>query len=105
MDKEKLVHRFQELELFAFIKLIDSVPGASITSNFPKVEKHYSIVRNQRELEKLVEELSRKTLVAFDLETTSLEPHDAKIVGLSFSWEADQGVYVAVQFPEAGGDD
>ena len=105
IDKEKLTHRFQELELFAFIKLIDSVPGTGKAGNSPKIKKNYAIVRNQAGLEKLVEELSRKTLVAFDLETTSLEPHDAKIVGLSFSWEADQGVYVAVQFPEAGGDD
>lgn len=105
IDKEKLMHRFQELELFAFMKLIDSVPGASSAGNAPKIEKNYSIVRNYHELENLVNELSQQSMVAFDLETTSLEPHDAKIVGLSFSWEPNQAVYIAVQFPEAAGND
>ncbi len=105
IEKEKLTHRFQELEFFTFIKLLDSVPGAAGTAKLPIIKKHYDIVRDRPGLNALVKNLMQQKLVAFDLETTSLKPHDAQIVGLSFSWDINQGVYVAVHFPEAVGND
>lgn len=99
---ENLTHRFQELELFSFIKLLNDLPGVGAENTGESSNKTYTTVRNHAELKSLVETLTREKLVAFDLETTSLRPHDARIVGLSFSWKPDQGVYVAVEFPEAG---
>src|SRR5205807_147447 len=32
--------------------------------------------------------------------TTSLEPHDAELVGLSFCWQAGEAYYVALRGPE-----
>ena len=37
---------------------------------------------------------------AFDLETTSLEPLEAEIVGLAFSWQPGEAWYLAVRGPE-----
>ncbi|MCF7840620.1 MAG: DNA polymerase I, partial [Candidatus Marinimicrobia bacterium] len=84
--------------------MLNDLPGVG-SENSPTVKKDYTTVRNHAELKSLVQTLTQQKLVAFDLETTSLKPHDARIVGLSFSWKADQGVYVAVEFPEAGKDD
>ncbi|MCF7796195.1 MAG: DNA polymerase I [Lentisphaeria bacterium] len=102
---DNLTHRFQELELFSFIKLLSELPGVNSEHTGEAAKKNYTTVRNQTELKSLVEDLMGQDLVAFDLETTSLKPHDARIVGLSFSWEVDQGLYVAVDFPEAGKND
>src|SRR5262249_2092410 len=37
--------------------------------------------------------------IAFDLETTSLQPLEADIVGLAFAWEAGSAYYLAVRGP------
>lgn len=102
---DSLTHRFQELELFSFIKMLNDLPGVGSENSPTSAKKDYTTVRKHAELKALVKTLAQQKLVAFDLETTSLKPHDARIVGLSFSWKADQGVYVAVAFPEAGEED
>src|SRR5262249_53422370 len=37
--------------------------------------------------------------IAFDLETTSLAPLEAEVVGAAFSWEEGKGYYLAVRGP------
>jgi len=62
--------------------------------------KDYATVTDLPSLRQLAEELGRQERVSVDLETTSLEPRRARIVGFAFSWRADQGVYVATGGPE-----
>ena len=59
----------------------------------------YRAVTTRAELEALVEELSRAKMISVDTETTGLES-DARLCGLSFSWEPGQGVYVPVRSPQ-----
>jgi DNA polymerase-1 len=63
------------------------------------VEHDYSTVTDLAALERLAKELGRQEAVAFDLETTSLEPRNARIVGFAFSWRPQQAVYVATEGP------
>lgn len=60
----------------------------------------YTIIRNRSELEAFVTELKEATTIAFDTETTSVNPMLASLVGLSFSWEAGHGVYVPTPMPD-----
>jgi len=46
-----------------------------------------------------LQNLMKQSQVCFDTETTSLNPHEAELVGIAFSWEAAKGFYVP--FPEA----
>ena len=62
--------------------------------------KDYRAVTSPPELEELVAVLRRKDAVSVDLETTSLHPRDARIVGFAFSWAPHQGVYVATRGPK-----
>ncbi|MFK7847231.1 MAG: 5'-3' exonuclease H3TH domain-containing protein, partial [Rhodothermales bacterium] len=66
--------------------------------DFAKV--NYSIVRNLNDLQAFAEELKEATTIAFDSETTSVNQMMASLVGLSFSWEAGQGVYVPTPLPD-----
>jgi DNA polymerase-1 len=59
----------------------------------------YSAVTTLGALAELVTELRARDAVSVDLETTSLEPRRARIVGLAFAWEPHQGVYVATAGP------
>ena len=93
---------FQEFELFNLMKPLEDVrqvyeDGSAAPAQ--KRDRNYSVVKHIPELITLVETMKTKEVVAFDLETTSLDPLTAEIVGLSFSWEADQGVYIAVNYP------
>ena len=54
------------------------------------------IVRTEAELEALVSALRGAGRFAYDSETTSLEPMDAQMVGMSFCWGADDAVYVPI---------
>ena len=102
MDIDAARSVFQEFELFNLMKPLDDVRALYAHGDAPAQEKrnrNYTVVKHIPELIELVETLKTKEMVAFDLETTSLDVLTTDIVGLSFSWEADQGVYVAVRYP------
>jgi len=73
---------------------------AAALGSIVTVTKDYSTVTNLSALGELAETLERQAAIAIDTETTSLQPRDARLVGLSFSWRAHQGVYVATLGPE-----
>lgn len=43
-----------------------------------------------------IEELARQDSFCFDTETSSLEVKDTQLLGIAFSWQAHEGVYVAM---------
>ncbi len=63
------------------------------------LDKDYRTVTDLNGLRELVRRLRDVERVSFDLETTSLHARDARIVGLAFSWQPHQGVYVATDGP------
>jgi len=63
------------------------------------VPTSYEAVTDVPALERLATTLRRQDAVSVDLETTSLEPRDAQIVGFAFSWQPHQGAYVATAGP------
>jgi DNA polymerase-1 len=56
----------------------------------------YRTISRMEELDALVGELESASLFAFDTETTSLDAMQAELVGLSFSTQAGQAVYIPV---------
>ncbi|NQV13925.1 DNA polymerase I [bacterium] len=101
-DIESVRAVFQEFELFNLMKPLDDVRVLYDDGSGPQKStkaRNYTVVKHIPELMELVQSLSGKAMVAFDLETTGLDVLTTEIVGLSFSWEADQGVYVAVNYP------
>lgn len=47
-------------------------------------------------LQLFMEKLMQQTSVCFDTETTSINPLEAELVGIAFSWEAKKGFYVPI---------
>lgn len=62
-------------------------------------ELDYRIINTQEGFKVFVEELKRTEEFALDLETTSLQVTEARIVGLSFSWKEGQGWYLPLMAP------
>ncbi len=93
-DRAALAQLFKELE---FKRLQDAFPVETDLS-----QKDYGAVTTMAELEALVENLKAAGIFAVDTETTSLDPFEAKLVGLSFTTEDHQGVYVPCGHDYAG---
>jgi DNA polymerase-1 len=66
----------------------------------PAWQKDYRLVDSPGAFEQVLEALRRQPRFAIDLETTSLEPHSAEIVGVALCWEPGQAYYLAVRGPE-----
>ena len=62
----------------------------------------YKTILSAEDLADLVTAMAAAPLVAFDTETTGLDPRQADLVGLSFSWAVGHAVYVPVGHRYAG---
>ncbi len=55
------------------------------------------MVNDEQSFKAFLGELQKQEVFVFDTETTSLNPYDAKLLGISFSWKAGEAYYVNVQ--------
>lgn len=60
------------------------------------VDHQYQLVNDMEGLKQLTEDLSGQKSFCFDTETTGIDPIEAQLVGIAFSWEANKGYYVAL---------
>ncbi|MFO8007958.1 MAG: DNA polymerase I [Candidatus Brocadiia bacterium] len=106
--KSPELDRFYRAVGFHSLRQNDPAPVSAQTTLFGQqqparthdlLDKDYRTVTSLDELHELARELGGLERLSFDLETTSLHPRDARIVGLAFSWQPHQGVYVATDGP------
>jgi DNA polymerase-1 len=84
----KLKELFKELE---FTKLLQEI------SSLETEEKlDYKIIKSEKELEELILDLEKVGEFAVDTETTSLNPIDAELVGISISYKEKEAYYIPV---------
>ncbi|MEE9240537.1 MAG: DNA polymerase I [bacterium] len=58
--------------------------------------RDYHIIRTKKDLRAMIKEITKAGRFAFDLETTSLNPREAEIVGFSFSAKEERAFYIPV---------
>jgi DNA polymerase I len=75
------------------------VAPASGRESIETVPHNYVIVDNGDELKALIRKISTLKEVCFDTETTSINPLEADLVSLAFSWE--KGTGYLIYFPES----
>ena len=98
MDSSKLEDIFKELEFSGLLKKIGSNESINIES--VKREKSYSNLITIDQLTSFVSSVKENEWLSVDLETTSINPMVAEIVGFSFSMKKDTGVYVPIRFKD-----
>jgi DNA polymerase I len=64
--------------------------------NIETVDHLYQLVNDAEGVRRLADTLSGLKSFCFDTETTGIDPIDARLVGIAFSWEAHKGYYVAM---------
>jgi DNA polymerase-1 len=87
-DRKKLTDLFKELEFHKLLQEFSSDQRAS--------GEGYHLVLSEADLDDMLAALQKAELIAFDTETTSLDPLHADLVGLSFAVEAEKGWYIPV---------
>ncbi|MFO0936673.1 MAG: DNA polymerase I [Gemmataceae bacterium] len=60
----------------------------------------YRLIDNHESFNAFVDQLQKQTRFAIDLETTSLDPHLAEIVGIAVSWQQSEAFYLALKGPK-----
>ncbi|MBI4299528.1 MAG: DNA polymerase I, partial [Chloroflexi bacterium] len=103
--KERLVELFRELEFRSLLSKVPQPteePEPSIKAEAAPIETEYRIICKPAELESLVQALASSRRFVLDLETTSQNPMQAELVGLSFSLAPGKAMYVPVGHLQAG---
>jgi len=77
-------------------KSTDGVQIFSSRKTINEVSHHYQLVSPGLGMKLFIQKLLQQPQVCFDTETTSLDPLEANLVGLAFSWEAHKGFYIAL---------
>ena len=96
-DQEALGKKFEELEFYALLKYLAIDAPEKITK---KEEKNYQTILDLKALKEMVDELKNAKYVSIDLETTSVNPMLAEIVGISVSYNKDSAFYIPIFYPE-----
>lgn len=79
-----------------------SAPGADLLHAGTMMTRHYEIILDEAGLKAWVDRLGSAELVCIDTETTSLDPLQARIVGLSFAVEPGHAAYLPLAHDYAG---
>jgi DNA polymerase-1 len=115
-DRDAIADLFRDLE---FRTLLNRIPGAeelesggqmnlfvsSATTEVEEIVETISI-QSESDLAELADKLAEADRISFDVETTSTDPMQAELVGISLAMDDDRGFYIPVGHDpaNAGGD-
>ncbi|HET7119407.1 MAG TPA: DNA polymerase I, partial [Hanamia sp.] len=68
--------------------------GLAADKNIHNTPHKYFLVESEEAIKDLVKKLSAQKEICFDTETTNIDPNEAELVGLSFSFKKGEGYYV-----------
>ena len=99
MDIETMESLLTEYEFHA---LINQLPGSlkEKKSTKNKSNKDYKIITTVKNLKNYFNSLKSNSLLAFDIETDTLDPMKNIIVGFSFATQANSGIYVPIFYKD-----
>lgn len=90
----RLSELFRELEFRQFQELYQDQPEAH--------EKKYAGIYTETELDDLIERIQSSEIVSVDTETTSQDPMNARLVGISVSVKEHEAFYIPLKHDYAG---
>ena len=112
VDKEKLFKFLREMEFNRLLSQAISFYGESQVSvssepNLIKKKaernintKSYECILDEKNLDKWIKILEEKTVIAVDTETSSLNPLETDLVGISFSYAPNKACYIPLAHKE-----
>ena len=106
VDKDKLFNFLREMEFNRLLSSAISTYGEpkfkkdETPSSFEKIDKintkNYKLIDQIDELDEWIHEAEENGEFAIDTETTSLDPHQAELVGISISTKIGKACYIPI---------
>ncbi len=113
IKKEKLFDFLREMEFNRLLSRAISFYGENIDkeNKNKKSEKKldkintkvYESIINENSLEKWIKILSEQSIISVDTETSSLNPIEANLVGVSFSYKPNKSCYIPIDHKNTNG--
>jgi DNA polymerase-1 len=111
IDKNKLYNFLREMEFNRLLSSVISTYGEIEFSSKTKVlnneeknqktfSKKYELIKKEEDIDKWLNEAEENGEIAVDTETSSLDPHQAKLVGISFSTKIGKACYIPIGHKE-----
>lgn len=85
-----------QMDLFGGGDAGESEAASTDIQTIENTEHHYQKVEDEMEIDILLKKLLKQPAVCFDTETTSLNVHEAELVGIAFSYDAHKAYYVPI---------
>ena len=83
----------KQMDLFGSMTEAEIKDEEKKLDSIESVKKNYQLISSKQEHINFIEQLSKEKAVSFDTETTSLKIDEAKLLGISFSFKANEGFY------------
>ena len=106
VKKESLYNFLREMEFNRLLSQAISFYGEENINNssfnikqtkVSKIDtKLYKSILNEKDLDKLIDTLNKKSFISMDTETSSLNPLEAELIGVSFSYAPNKAYYIPV---------
>lgn len=110
VNKDKLYDFLRDMEFNRLLSQAISFYGKSGDKDFNEKTtvkesnkintKAYKTISNEKQLNELIKKLDEKSVIAVDTETSSLNPQEADLVGVSICCEANEAFYIPVGHKE-----
>jgi len=110
INKDKLYDFLRDMEFNRLLSQAISFYGESTKKDFKdktlvkknnKINtKTYKTISKEKQLDELIKKLDEKSVIAVDTETSSLNPQEADLVGISVCYEANEAFYIPVGHKE-----
>ena len=104
IDKDKLYEFLREMEFNRLLSQAISFYGDSDndistseikSKKITKIDtKSYKSIINEKELNELIKNLNEKSIIAVDTETSSINPQEAELIGISISYATNASFYI-----------
>jgi len=114
VDKEKLFKFLREMEFNRLLSQAISFYGETQMPDLDesseikkKIEKNistksYECILDEKNLNKWIKILEEKTVISVDTETSSLNPLETDLIGISFSYAPNKACYIPIAHREKG---
>ena len=114
IDKDKLYEFLREMEFNRLLsqaisfygeskKIKESSEGTQLKEISKLNTKSYKSILKEKELNNLIETLNEKTVIAVDTETSSLNPQEAELIGISISYSTSDSFYIPLGHKDTKG--
>ncbi len=86
----------QAISFYGELEEKNKIKANKSTSSSKIDTKKYKTILKEKDLDKLVSDLNEKTIISVDTETSSLDPQEAELIGISISYAPNKSFYIPV---------